>query len=298
MTARKTWNPGSSAVTLNGIAVAPGSRSSWRVATVAPSASRRRVAPVVIVERSRTTRSIVSPTRAPGGASSASTSTSAADSSAGVTASSRMPRAAAAAIASSASPDVSLPSESSTIRCCVPAGKIAAASRTAAPTSVAPATGAEAGSDSSSSSDGRRSTSALAPKTTTPAVSPSGISPIAARAQSTRSSRVASSIEADASSRKTTLSRSDGSARRIPASDRTRHAASTMRMASDAIRRPRGSVRDAASQPTTTIAPTGTRQPQPDRVGEVQRQGHRARPPSGCGRRPNARARVRRVGRW
>ncbi len=39
-------------------------------------------------------------------------------------------------------------------------------------------------------------------------------------------------------------------------------------------------------------------QPEPDRVGEVQGQAHRARPPSGCGRRPNARARVRRVGRW
>ena len=104
-------------------------------------------------------------------------------------------------MASSASPDVSLPSESSTIRCWVPFGKIAAASRTAAATSVAPTTGSDAGSESSSSSDGRRSTSALPPKTTIPAVSPSGISRTLSRAHATRSSRVASSIEADASRR-------------------------------------------------------------------------------------------------
>ena len=44
--------------------------------------------------------------------------------------------------------------------------------------------------------------------------------------------------------------------------------------------------------------PDRNRQPQPDRVREVDGEAHRARPPSGCGRRPNARNRVRRVGRW
>ena len=253
----------------------------------------------MIVERSRTTRSIVSPTRAPGGASSASTSTSAADSSAGVTTSSRMPRAAAAAIASSASPDVSLPSESSTIRCCVPAGKIAAASRTAAPTSVAPATGADAGSDSSSSSDGRRSTSALAPKTTTPAVSPSGIS-------RDRGARPVDEVLAGRVEHRGRCVEQEDDAQPIrrqrEAHPRQRQDEARGQHEPDDERRdpPPARQRPRRRQPADDDDRHRPARPATARSGRLKLSGRliaRARR-AAAGRRPNARARVRRVGRW
>ena len=182
-----------------------------------------------------------------------------------------MPRAAAAEIASVASPPVSLPSERRTRRCWVPAGMIAAARRTAAAMSVEPTTGTEAGVCSSFTSDGSRSTSAFEPKTTTPARSPCGILDTESRAKSTSESRVAGTMEADPSTRKTTESRSDGRARRAPASTMPSATTSTIRMTSDAARRALGRSRAAASQPSSTTSSAGAMSS--SQVGSVKTSG-------------------------
>ena len=236
----------------------PGWRVRARVPTVAPSASRRSVAVVSTVDRTRTDRSIVSPTRAPSGASTPSTSTSPYRSPEGSATSRWTPAAAAASTACWAAPAVSLPSERSTSRCWAPAGAMAVARRTAAPMSVAPTTGTDSGVASSAIPDGRRSTRALPPKTTTPAVSPCGMSRTAARAAATSAFRVASTMLALPSTRNTTLSRSAGSASRAPARTAIRQAVSTRRRTSDAIRRAPGSCRAATSQPPTTTSSAGS----------------------------------------
>ena len=172
-TMRNRRNPASFGVKVNVTRLGPFARSTGLVAASSPLTNSRTVAGWATVEVMSPETSIDSPRRAVDGAVRRSTTTSSRPSRPVRTVSTWIPRAAASDASAWPEPVVSLPSESRTIRFWASSGNSAAASRSAAPTSVALLTGVDAIRSISASSDGSRSTSASPPNATMPATSSS-----------------------------------------------------------------------------------------------------------------------------